>query len=96
VNNTHSGAVTLYSDSTLLHTFPIPITIRIVLKQTVNDYVPVDSESLTHKMLVLLMFRSLMVHIQAIIGSLALTMSRVINHITLICSHSTWTGKFFL
>ena len=32
------------------------------VKETVEDFVPVDCESLTHKMLVLLMFRSVMVH----------------------------------
>ena len=34
------------------------------MKETVKDFVPVDCESLTHKMLVLLMFRSVMVHMQ--------------------------------
>ncbi len=32
------------------------------VKETVKDYVPVDSESVTHNMWVLLMFRSVMVH----------------------------------
>ena len=31
------------------------------MKETVKDYVPVDSESVTHNMWVLLMFRSVMV-----------------------------------
>ncbi len=34
------------------------------VKETVKDYVPVDSESVTHNMCVLLMFRSVMVHIK--------------------------------
>ena len=32
------------------------------VKQTVKDYVPVNGESVTHNMWVLLIFRSMMVH----------------------------------
>ena len=43
------------------------------MKETVKDFVPVDSKSLTHKMLVLLMFRSVMVHIYGTYVSLGRT-----------------------
>ena len=49
-------------------TYSVLITIRIcrfiplvIFLSTVKDYVPVDSESVTHNMWVLLMFRSVMV-----------------------------------
>ena len=43
------------------------------MKETVKDYVPVDSESVTHNMWVLLMFRSVMVHTKGIIEFLGRT-----------------------
>ena len=46
------------------------------MKETVKDYVPVDSESVTHNMWVLLMFRSVMVHTQGIIEFLGRTISQ--------------------
>jgi hypothetical protein len=50
------------------------ITISIYFeKQTVKDYVPVDSESVTHNMWVLMMFRSVMVHTKGIIEFLGRT-----------------------
>ena len=46
------------------HIYRLSITRRFLftVKETVKDYVPVDSESVTHNMWVLLMFRSVMVH----------------------------------
>ena len=46
------------------HICLLSITRRFLftVKETVKDYVPVDSESVTHNMWVLLMFRSVMVH----------------------------------
>ena len=47
------------SDIAYLHGFSILITIRI----TVKDYAPAESDSLGHKLEVLLMFKSMMVHV---------------------------------
>jgi len=56
--------VYIYSYCSLhLHVHLLSITRRfLTVKETVKDYVPVDSESVTHNMWVLLMFRSVMVH----------------------------------
>ena len=45
------------------------------VKETVKDYVPVDSESVTHNMWVLLMFRSVVVHIEGTYVFLSCTTS---------------------
>ena len=54
------------------------------MKETVKDYVPVDSESVTHNMWVLLMFRSVMVHTQGIIEFLGRTNSLEILTVNLL------------
>ena len=43
------------------------------MKETVKDYVPVGSESVTHNMWVLMMFRSVMAHTKGIIEFLGRT-----------------------
>ena len=58
------------------HRYTLSITRRFLgVKETVKDYVPVDSESVTHNMWVLLMFRSVMVHIQGTYVFLSRTIS---------------------
>ena len=60
-----------------LHTHHHYITRRFLgVKETVKDYVPVDSESVTHNMWILLMFRSVMVHIEGTYVFLSRTISR--------------------
>ena len=45
-----------------IHLHSITRRFLFTVKETVKDYVPVDSESVTHNMWVLLIFRSVMVH----------------------------------
>ena len=45
-----------------MYVYSITRRFLFTVKETVKDYVPVDSESVTNNMWVLLMFRSVMVH----------------------------------
>ena len=61
----HLGVFIIVVNYTLsVGTYSVLITIRISDAQTDVHFVRVDSESVTHNMRVLLMFRSVMVHVQ--------------------------------